>query len=78
MRVFSRSVGMMVIGPMPERASTKADQNVSRVLPIGVTTPIPVMTTRIHFDAFAATSFSTISATSPTVANGNSELPLLS
>ena len=46
MRVFRRSVGMMVIGPMPERASTKADQNASRVLPIGVTTPIPVMTTR--------------------------------
>src|SRR6516162_985718 len=32
----------------------------------------------IHFDAFAKTSFSTISATSPTVVNGNSELPLLS
>ena len=32
----------------------------------------------IHFDAFAATSFSTISATSPTVVNGNSEPPLLS
>src|SRR5262249_17027494 len=30
----------------------------------------------IHFDAFAATSFSTISATSPTVVNGNSLAPL--
>src|SRR5262249_20458889 len=32
----------------------------------------------IHFGAFAATSFSTISATSPTVVKGSSESPLLS
>ncbi len=37
---------MLVIGPMPERPSTTADQNAAFVLPIGDTTPIPVMTTR--------------------------------
>jgi hypothetical protein len=44
--VLKRSVGTIVIGPMPDRASTKPDQNLSRVLPIGETTPIPVTTTR--------------------------------
>ena len=59
-----------MIGPMPDLASTNPDQNFSRVLPTGVTTPIPVTTTRFIAHTFAATSFSTMSATSPTVENG--------
>ena len=70
MRVFKRSVGIIVMGPIPDLASTNADQNFSQVLPTGVTTPIPVTTTRFIATTFAAISFSTMSATSPTVENG--------
>ena len=34
-------------GPTPERPSLSADQNAGTSLPIGVTTPVPVTTTRL-------------------------------
>ena len=38
---------MSCSGPMPERPSFKPAQKVGTSLPIGVTTPVPVTTTRL-------------------------------
>ena len=38
---------MSCSGPMPDLPSFNADQKVGTSLPIGVTTPVPVTTTRL-------------------------------
>ena len=46
MRVESPDASNRVTGPTPETPDAKLFQNVSRSLPRGLTTPIPVTTTR--------------------------------
>ena len=46
MRTGNAEASNSVIGPMPDRPADSADQKLSRPTPTGLTTPMPVMTTR--------------------------------
>ena len=51
MRVSNPSQSKAVIGPQPERPARSASVNSARPMPIGVTTPMPVMATRSRIGA---------------------------
>ena len=69
-RVFKRSVGMMVIGPMPDLASTRSRPEFFAGAADRRNDADSGDDDPVHCDTFAAISFCTMSATSPTVENG--------